>query len=184
MSTAGEVIATVERARAALLDAVCELSDAQAAFKPAPDVWSVVENVEHLYLAEMSGTSKIWAAIEQTRRTGAWTDAVPHRGKPVDQIIAETWKPRETAPAIATPHIGGPLSYWRTSFASLRVILEQTGRELEGLDLAEVVFPHFLCGAMDARQRLEFLRFHIERHHAQIERVMAHPDFPSKETPS
>jgi hypothetical protein len=41
------------------------------------------------------------------------------------------------------------------------------------------VYPHFLSGPLDARQRLEFLRFHIERHTAQVWRVRSSHGFPS-----
>ena len=178
-TTADDVVSSVERARAALLAQVQGLTELQATFKPTPDAWSIVENMEHLYLAEISGTSKIWAAAAATRRDGAWTGELPHRGKGIEQVVAETWKPREMAPPIATPHIGGPLSYWCASLASLRLVLEQTARELDGLDLADVVFPHFVSGCLDARQRLAFLRFHIERHHMQVLDVMSHPSFPT-----
>ena len=35
-----------------------------------------------------------------------------------------------------------------------------------------------ISGPLDVRQRLEFLRFHLDRHRAQIEQVNAHLDFP------
>jgi hypothetical protein len=54
----------VERARRALLGAVGGLSVAQGTFKPSGAEWSVVDVLEHLYLAELSGIAKIWAAVE------------------------------------------------------------------------------------------------------------------------
>ena len=50
--------------------------------------------------------------------------------------------------------------------------------EVETLPLEDVLFPQFLSGPMDARQRLEFLRFHMERHIAQIDSVRRHVGFP------
>ena len=35
-----------------------------------------------------------------------------------------------------------------------------------------------ISGPLDVRQRLEFLRFHLDRHRAQVEQVKLHPDFP------
>jgi hypothetical protein len=61
-------------------------------------------------------------------------------------------------------------------------VLDALGTKLEGADLESIVFPHFLSGPLDARQRLEFLRFHLERHLAQIERVKGSRDFPSGHT--
>ncbi|MEP6619685.1 MAG: DinB family protein [bacterium] len=178
LPTALALIAAVEEARSQLLHAVRDMNEAQSRFKPVDGVWSVVEIVEHLYLAELSGVTKIWTAADTVRNGVRWLDPLPNSGKPVEQIIAETWKAREIAPPIATPHIGGPLSFWCAAHATLTAMLRQLGDRLDGLVLEDVVFPHYLSGPMDARQRLEFLRFHIERHHAQAQQVMAHPAFP------
>jgi hypothetical protein len=52
-------------------------------------------------------------------------------------------------------------------FRSCHTVRERLGTLLQGLELEDVVFPHFLSGPLDAKQRLEFLRFHI----GQIEEV-------------
>jgi hypothetical protein len=171
------LVILVEEARDALLRVLSELTETQAAFKPAPDQWSIVEVVEHLYLAELSGVSKIWAACEALRQGAAWRNARPNAGQHIETIIAQTWKPKETAPPIATPHIGGPLSYWIECTRSLTPILAALGAQLEDVPLDEIVFPHFLSGPLDGRQRLEFLRYHIERHLGQIAAVRAAPGF-------
>jgi hypothetical protein len=92
--------------------------------------------------------------------------------------VAETWKPAERAPSIATPSFGGPLGFWRSALRSLRPVLADLAKELEGGNLEEIVFPHFLSGPLDARQRIDFLRFHMARHTQQIERVLKDPSFP------
>ena len=100
-----------------------------------------------------------------------WTGELPHRGKPIEQVVAETWKPKEVAPSIATPFIGGPLRFWLSALPSLRPVLADLASRLEGLSLEDVVFPHYLSGPLDARQRLEFLRYHMERHLEQMHRI-------------
>lgn len=178
MSELHDLVRTVENARNAVIDPVKGLRPDQATFKPAPNVWTVVENVEHLYLAEISGLAKIWAAARQVKGGVNWTEARPNHGKSIEEVVATTWKPKEIAPGIATPHIGGPLEVWISSLRSLRAVLADLAKELDGLDLEAIVFPHFLSGPLDGRQRLEFLRFHMERHVDQIARLRAHPDFP------
>ena len=103
-----------------------------------------------------------------------------NRGKRIDQIVDATWKPKEVAPPIAVPHIGGPLRFWLSAFSSLRPVLADLASQLAGQSLEAVVFPHYLSGPLDARQRLEFLRFHMERHGVQIRRTLQHPDFPGQ----
>ena len=173
-----QLVESVERSREALLEQASRFSSAQAAFRPADGEWSIAEILEHLFLAEMSGVTKIWAAVEQWKAGHRWNGALPNRGKTIEEVVAATWKPREAAPPIATPHIGGPLASWVSSLRSLRAVLQDLAVELEDVGLAEVVFPHYLSGPLDGRQRLEFLRFHIDRHREQIERVRTSPGFP------
>jgi hypothetical protein len=177
MTEVEALIQLIEDARDHLLHAVDGLTEAQAAFKPAPDQWSIVEVVEHLYLAELSGVAKIWAAREALRAGRGWHDARPNAGQHIESIIDATWQPREVAPPIATPHIGGPLAFWIACTRSLTPILAALGAQLEDVALDEIVFPHFLSGPLDGRQRLEFLRYHIERHLKQIDAIRATSGF-------
>jgi hypothetical protein len=173
-----QLVESVEHARDAVIGAVRNLRPDQATFKPSPDEWSIVENIEHLYLAELSGLTKIWAAARQVRAGVDWTDPRPNHGRSIEDVVATTWKPKEVAPGIATPHIGGPLEAWISSLQSLRGVLADLAKELDGLDLERIVFPHYLSGPLDGRQRLEFLRFHMERHLEQIRRLQSGPAFP------
>lgn len=178
MTNAATLILSVEKSRAALLNSVAGLSEAQANFRPAEGQWSVVEILEHLYLAEVSGVTKIWAALDGLRAGRVWTEGLPNRGKSIEDVVASTWKAKEVAPPIATPHIGGPLEFWVSATRSLPGILSELGGRLDRVNLEEVVFPHYLSGPLDARQRLDFLRFHIERHADQIARVRTSASFP------
>ena len=58
-------------------------------------------------------------------------------------------------------------------------VLEQLADALRGVDLAEIIYPHPISGPLDAQQRREFLRFHLDRHRDQIIRVRSHAAFPS-----
>ena len=174
-----QLVDSVERARDSIVNAVKDLRPDQATFKSSPDAWSITENVEHLYLAEVSGVTKIWAAADQVHAGVRWTDARPNHGQSIEDVVERTWKSKEIAPPIATPHIGGPLGVWVSCLQSLRPVLSDLAKELETVDLEAIVYPHYLSGPLDGRQRLEFLRYHMERHLAQIQRVKAHPQFPA-----
>jgi len=174
------LISDVEEARGRVLRSIADLSEAQAVFKSAPDSWSCLQVVEHLYLAEISGISKIWQATAELQSGKKWTGETPHRGKAIEQITAETMKPKEVAPPIATPHIGGAADFWRSAFRSLTPVLAELGRCLEGQPLEQIIFPHYLMGPLDGRQRLQFLRWHMDWHIQQISRVKAHPSFPGR----
>lgn len=173
-----QLAAAVERAREGLLRAVVDLNETQGAYKPATEDWAIVEILEHLYLAELGGITKIWTALNAVRDGRQWAGDLPNRGKSIEDVVAATWKPKEVAPAAATPHFGGPLAAWVLALRSLTPLLRALTAELDGQPLEAIVYPHVLSGPLDARQRLEFLRFHIERHTAQAWRVRSSPGFP------
>jgi hypothetical protein len=170
------------QARGRLLDRVRALSSAQGAFKPDPTEWSIAETVEHLVLAEQGSVNRVWAAADGLRRgRPAWTGEPIHRGKPIEQIVAETWAPRQQAPDIAAPRRRGPLAYWLVALQSNQPLLEALPAALKGLDPADVITPHPISGPWDADQWLAFVRFHLDLHRRQIEEVMRAPDFSSFE---
>ena len=179
METSASLIKQVADERARLIDLVAGLSSEQASYKPTPETWSVNEKLEHLVLAEVSGVSKIWSAAEGVRSgKPVWVGEHTNRGSSIEQVIARTWKPREIAPPIATPHIGGPLSYWLEYLRTAQQLLNRLEPILAGLDLESILFPHFISGPLDAGQRIAFLRFHMMRHRVQIESMLTQKDFP------
>ena len=174
-----DLVTSVEKARASVIAYVEALSEAQGAFKPSEKEWSIAEVMEHLYLAELAGITKVWSALAAARAGKPWTGDLPNKGKSIERVVSETWKPEEVAPKVATPFMGGPLRSWCSALGSLSQVLADLAAELEGQKLDEIIFPHVLSGPLDARQRLDFLRFHLERHRAQIERIRKNPSFPN-----
>ena len=84
-------------------------------------------------------------------------------------------------PESAAPKWGGAIGYWITTLRSKQSVLEALGNELGETDLESVVYSHPISGPLDVRQRLEFLRFHLDRHHQQVEALKQHPQFPKNE---
>jgi hypothetical protein len=174
------LIAAATAARTRLLDRVRPLSSAQGAFKPDPAEWSIAENVEHLVLAEQGSLNRVWAAADGLRHgQRAWAGEPVHRGKAIEQIVAETWAPGQQAPDVATPRRRGPLAYWIVAIQCNQPMLEALPAALAGLEPAEVVTPHPVSGPWDAGQWLAFVRFHLDLHRQQIEEVMRTPAFPT-----
>ncbi|HEX5506797.1 MAG TPA: DinB family protein [Thermomicrobiales bacterium] len=179
MATVSGLIADVVAARERVTAAVEGMTPAQAAFRPGPGEWSATEVIEHLVLAEQSGINRIWQAAEGQRLgRPVWSGEPVHRGLPIEEIIAKTWRDKEQAPTNATPQAGGPLAYWVACLRACQPVLETLGAALAGLDLSEVIFPHFLSGPLDAYQRLEFLRWHLDHHRRQLDDLTAAPGYP------
>lgn len=95
-----------------------------------------------------------------------------HKNLPIETIIDMTWKPKEKVPAVAAPRIGGPLSFWKISLNSLQEVLNAFGEDLKEDELRWQAHPHPISGALDFQQRIEFLRFHIDRHLNQVSQLL------------
>lgn len=179
MSQIKELIQQVAAARQSFILAVSGLTPEQANFKPAPEAWSVNENVEHMVWAEQGGINSIWKAIYGVRSgRPVFIGEDVHRGLPIEDIIRTTWQEKEQVPESAKPRWGGPIDYWISSLDACQHILEGLGKGLADMDLEKVIYPHVISGPLDARQRLEFLRFHLNRHQGQVERIKQDPQFP------
>lgn len=179
MKHVAQLVEEVGSSRSRVLQLLGRFSERQASFKPTQDCWSISEILEHLVLAELAGVSKVWTATEGVKSNRpVWNGKNNNAGLSIDEVVARTWKEKEIAPAIATPHMGGPLAYWAEIFKLGQSLLEALGQFLQGMDMTAIVYPHVLCGPLDASQRIEFLRFHIDRHLRQIERLTNRPDFP------
>ena len=179
MSQVQTLIREIAQARSRFLAALGHPTADQAAFKPAPEHWCMVEITEHITLAEQVGINGMWKALDGNRRGApVWSGTPAHAGKPIELVIEATWKERELVPPVAAPRWGGPIQYWAAALRSCQPLLEELGKALEGVDLETIIYPHPISGPLDARQRLEFLRFHLDRHRAQVERVRSDPAFP------
>ena len=169
-----ELVARAEESRCRVLAAAAGLPAEQETWQPTPDDWSVQAIVEHLVLAEQSGVRFVWRAAEGVRSSRtAWQGEPVHRGLSIETVIARTWRFKEEAPPNARPQQAAPLAYWCAALAAGQPVLEALRLALQGLDLETVIFPHFISGPLDARQRLEFLRWHMDHHREQLEAVRA-----------
>ena len=164
----------VESSRQQYIAAVSGLTAVQANFKPAPDGWSIVEITEHIVLAEQVGVIGMWRALKGFQAgKPIWEGEPVHRGLPIETVIEKTWQVKENVPDVASPRWGGPLEFWTATLRSCSGPLQTMAEEMADLNLESIIYPHPISGPLDVRQRLEFLRFHLDRHRAQVMRNLA-----------
>ena len=169
----------VEIARKRYINLVKQLTPEQGLFKPSPEEWSAAEITEHLVYAENGGICGMWEAIENTRSgITNWAGLNENEGLNIEEIINRTWKEKEQVPPLASPRMGGPLAFWIAAFENNQGLLNKLTIELEGMDLENIIQPHPISGPLNVIQRYQFLRFHIDRHFVQVERLMLHQNYP------
>ena len=168
-----------ESARERFINTVSGLSFGQASFTPNSETWSITLITEHMARAEQSGISVMFKAIDGIKRgQPIWSGDLIHQGLSIEEVVDKTWQPKEKVPEIAAPSWGGSIAYWIALLKAQKSLLSALGDALNGLQMEDVVVPHLLSGPLDMRQRLEFLRFHLDRHRGQVEQLKQHPDFP------
>ena len=168
-SALNQLLEAITISRKKLLDVIKDISSSEGSKRLTRDGWSAQEVVEHLVLAERGGFDLICTAAEKFREGNpVWTGISPNEGLPIEAIIANTWKPKEIAPASATPTGKWSLGVWAAHLRNCDALLEDLRFILKDLPLTQVIYPHFLCGPLNSIQRLEFIRFHIDRHYLQL----------------
>jgi hypothetical protein len=134
--------------------------------------------------AEMGGINGMWKTLEGIKNNKPlWAGEAIHHGLPIEKIIEKTWKEKEQVPEIAKPRWGGPVAYWIAALHGCQHLLESLCLKLEGHDLEQIIYPHVISGPLNVIQRMEFLRFHLNRHQLQIENLKRHPDYPISKLP-
>jgi len=172
MSELRQLVLGVKTARTHYLLAVSDLPQDLSKYKPDAESWSILDITEHLVHAEDVGVLGIWKAYSAySEDDPLWKGDLIHSGSSIEQVVEDTWQPKEIAPEIAEPRIGGALAYWVAALKARQAILEALEKQLKGIPLEDIVYPHPISGPLDARQRIQFLRFHMDRHREQVESI-------------
>jgi len=170
----------IENARNQLVGSVNGLSHLQVNYQPSVNEWSILQIVEHLVWAEQGGICGMFKAIEGIKISQPiWSGESANHGLSIEQIVDKTWQAKEKVPEVAAPRWGGSMAFWISSLENCQLLLEQLKNHTASVNLEIAIYPHPISGPLNIFQRLEFLRFHMERHLGQIERVKSHESFPA-----
>jgi hypothetical protein len=173
MAKVTQLIHDVTLARNEFIACIENITEQQAAYKASETEWNIIDNTEHLFWAEQGSIYGMWKTLYAIRNGKTpRTYESEHKEWTLEKLIAQTWQEKEQVPAVAAPRLGGTLVFWRLSLASLQFLLEEFGKDLREDELRLQAHPHPISGAMDFQQRIEFLRFHIQRHQAQVQSII------------
>jgi hypothetical protein len=173
-SDRAELIDLLEKSEREMMQFITGLSDAQWAFKPAPDRWSVGEVVEHIVLAEGlmfdlavksldSQANPKWQ--ETLTKTAVLKAALPNRARRVDAPAAIQPKQAMTREAV--------LTRFKEQRARIGAYARDTDKPLKAH-----TSPNPFFGDLNAHQWLLYVPLHTIRHNQQIAEVKAAPAFP------
>ena len=175
------LIQEVEQARRDFIDAVSGLSPQQYRYKPTPDQWAIIEVAEHMVWAEQIGLNGMWKALEGIKNgQPIWEGTPEHAGRSIEEVVELTWQRKEKVPVVAKPRWGGALDFWVHALKACEPLLAALGEAMKDHDPTRIIYPHPISGPLNVKQRIEFLRFHLNRHQGQVERIKADPNFPSR----
>jgi DinB family protein len=167
--------ASLERQRTALLERLGSYGDAQHAFQPDPESWSIAAVVQHLVLVEE-------AMVRYGRRQAETRPArVTLRSHLLGRIVvrALAFDIRVRAPARAVvpmEHIG--LTELAPRWIVARADLLDYVEGLQGSRAWRTAFFHPRTGWITAMCGLRFFEGHCGHHLRQIERIAAAERFP------
>ncbi len=158
-----------------LLRATHGLSPEQLEFKPASGRWSVADCLEHIVVVENRCLESLANALQQPADS-AKCSAFDGRDDELLQIITDRSSPRQAPDAIH------PANRWPHD----QLIREFEAVRNRTIDLAastvcdprQHFFAHRAFGDLDCYQWMLLVAAHGDRHRAQIEEVMAAPNFP------
>lgn len=167
----------LKKTDAAFLKSIDGLSDAQWAWKAAPDRWSVAETAEHITKAE----DLLRGMVEGMMKTPAPPEILAKtKGKDatVLQVIPDRSKkfqaPEPLVPKGSFANKAALTDAFKAARAKTLALAAGTS------DLRAYAQAGLPLGEMDAYQTVLFLSAHSERHTKQIDEVKATPGFPAK----
>jgi hypothetical protein len=164
-------------ARDALWCEVQGLTEAQLAFQPLPDKWSIGEVLDHLCLAERSITRVVSRILQQAAGRGL----VGEPGSvepPPHGIDLETYNQPTSAPESVRPSPERALDQLLSSLRESRERLLEVASRADGKVVGNITIRHFQLGELHFYQWLALEAAHEAKHLAQIRRIKMHPEFP------
>ena len=143
--------------------------------RPAPDRWSVLDNLEHLVLTERFCGDLLERMLDRARREGRMSRGLPIRWVDARPVMLDAEGKTYTAPVWAEPRGRWDEQEVAEELAASRQRLEAILRDLPRYDVERVIEPHPLYGwPFNAAQWVHFVGLHENVHARQLERIARH----------
>lgn len=173
-----EIAEEITGQRQKLLRMIAPLSQEQLDFRPAPEAWSIGENLHHLFLIETLITKMARRLLEQARQAGLGPDPDGEGSAlhALDHLREASQNKFKTIPQ-TSPQAGMAkeelLALLQRARAELLLLMEPAAK----YDLNRLSFPHPFLGELNLYQWFLFTGRHEQRHRGQMKGIVAHPAF-------
>lgn len=152
---------TLEKARLALIRKVRNLEPRLLKRKPGPDRWSILEDFQHLVLAEQRTAVKVGPVLDSEERKPGMFEMVL---QVLDHdTVVDVPDPAMVPDGNAT--LEGLITDWEKSRIDLFKFLESCGPE----DLQQTVSRHPVTGPLTVVECLRLIASHFNHHLRRIE---------------
>src|SRR5262245_27373107 len=172
-----DIFAMIEKMNARFISSINGLSETQENFRPAPDRWTIAENVEHISIVNSGFLRLTYKLLKQA-------EAAPRPARGNLQMSALTLTDngellgKMEAPEIVRPKGDVPVAQSISKNQQAIDDLFKLQPRLDSIDLSELNWPHPMLGQLNLYQWLLLLGEHVERHRLQIETVKSSAHFP------
>lgn len=155
-----------------LLRQVAAVSPEQRLHKPAPDVWSPLEVLYHVYAAERASLRSVERFVRSGKR--ALPESFASKMRVVKLLLGNTLPIRLKAPALVAkmPDVLS-LEALQTNWTSLRTELRQFLETLPPELYGQTIFRHPFVGDITPEGMVYFFQLHMARHTKQIRRRLS-----------
>ncbi len=166
-----EIFSALATTRRRIYEQVEALSDGEANARPAPDVWSVAEIIEHLSISEARMVALLGNLLGQESAVAA--NAGSYSSPISIQVITDRAAEKFTAPSLIQPTGAVPLAESLAKLRESRATLISLRPRIEARDYSHVTYPHPAFGPLNLYQWLAAIEFHECKHLDQIQTIAA-----------
>jgi len=170
-----DVLARLERSRAALRDAIARVPPHLRDQPPASERWSVAGVLEHLALVDERSIGTLGSKIAEARSTLPPEEGDPALLPPNLEAMLTDRTERRQAPAPLHPSGLRCDEAWARAEASRAAFVDLI-TAADGLALSRVIHEHQRFGALNVYQWAGFLAAHESRHAQQLLEIASQLD--------
>ena len=162
-----EIFSALATTRRHIYEQVEGLSDEEAKARPASDIWSVAEIIEHLSMSEGRMLALVNNLLGQEAAVAA--NAASSGSAISIQMMTARAAEKFTAPTFLQPTGGVPLSESLAKLRESRAALLSLRPRVEATDYSHVTYPHPVFGPLNLYQWLAAVEFHECKHLDQLQ---------------